>query len=45
LLRALTAIGVLHESRERLYSLTSLGVTTEQRAWLYARLGALGLQR
>jgi orsellinic acid C2-O-methyltransferase len=40
LLRALTAIGVLHESEERLYSLTSLGVTLRSnvpgsmRAWV-----------
>ena len=39
LLRALTAMGVLHESGERLYSLTSLGVTLRSnvpgsmRAW------------
>jgi orsellinic acid C2-O-methyltransferase len=29
LLRALTAIGVLHETKERLYSLTTLGVTLQ----------------
>ena len=40
LLRALTAIGVLHESEERLYSLTPLGVTLRSnvpgsmRAWV-----------
>src|SRR6516225_2335113 len=40
LLRALTAIGVLHESGERLYSLTSLGITLRSnvpgsmRAWV-----------
>jgi hypothetical protein len=40
LLRALTAIGVLHESQERLYSLTSLGATLRSnvpgsmRAWV-----------
>src|SRR6516225_10874847 len=41
LLRALTAIGVLHESEERLYSLTPLGVTLRSnvpgsmRAWVF----------
>jgi orsellinic acid C2-O-methyltransferase len=40
LLRALTAIGILHESRERLYSLTPLGLTLRSdlpgsmRAWV-----------
>src|ERR1700745_1597241 len=40
LLRALTAIGALHESSERLYSLTPLGVTLRNnvqgsmRAWV-----------
>jgi len=40
LLRALTAIGVLHETEERLYSLTTLGVTLRSnvpgsmRAWV-----------
>jgi hypothetical protein len=40
LLRALTAIGVLHETKERLYSLTTLGVTLQSnvpgsmRAWV-----------
>src|SRR5215475_12259703 len=40
LLRALTAIGVLHETEERLYSLTTLGVTLQSnvpgsmRAWV-----------
>src|SRR5262244_2335309 len=40
LLRALTALGVLHESEERLYSLTPLGVTLRSnvpgsmRAWV-----------
>src|SRR6516162_4342136 len=44
LLRALTAIGVLHESGERLYSLTSLGITLRSnvpgsmRAWVLLAL-------
>src|SRR5215475_10393550 len=44
LLRALTAIGVLHESKERSYSLTPLGVTLQSgvpgsmRAWVLLAL-------
>src|SRR5215469_12729492 len=41
LLRALTAIGVLHESQGRSYSLTPLGDATERCARLYASLGAI----
>ena len=46
LLRALTAIGVLHESQERLYGLTPLGVTLQSnvpgsmRAWVLLALTA-----